>query len=325
MNPNSNLIDEIEEDRYYELISGDQNNSEHILEVDLGSETYDDVWRHKYTIMLSSEIPKDHYLYLIFPNHPDPKQHVLKTNNFKSLPKLDNEIDSRLNASRKKTEQAGNIKFVIVYGNFIHKMVNLNGTAYVYWAKRINRKTINNIRNTISENVPVFIEMNGCGKMLSFVPLCGNDNSNEDGNQTDSEFDSLRIVPIPLKQCEFFIPLNKPMFNCESDPRAVEKRHFRTLSHEEALEQSTKLIHDQHNDVSAEELPFDNSSSSGDSSFEISDDNNNNNNNTNPLAIDLRIITKQTVPQPIHHNNNDDSEFDEGTPRDTKFGDRILL
>ena len=250
-NPDQDLVEEIREDKYYELLA--RNADQTVVDVNLATSEYDvgadmsNMWRHEYTILLNNEVPDTSYLILLFPNHPDVSKQVLYTNKYRTLYKLDREINARINASRSRTE-AGDLKLAVVCGKQVYRMQGLDGTAYIVWATRVNRKTINAIENTICREMPIFIEMDGGMKLQSAVLL-----------YPELDADSLRrgyINPLTEDSCKYFVPMKKSMFSCETDSRIPQTKHIRTLSFENALQEADEQVNRDRANPDDEEDPF---------------------------------------------------------------------
>ena len=299
--PSPELVEEIEEKRYYELIAS--HTDRRVVDVNLATETADDTWRHNYFVVVDGEIPKDHYLILLFPNHQEPDKQVLYTNQYSSLAKLNNEINDRLCASLVFTDKAHDLRLAVICGNQLYRMIGLQGTVFLYWAEKINRTTINQIKNTVDQFVPLLFEMDGSMRGRSFCIL--------QPFVSQDEMCNGYLESIPYVKCEFTFPRNQNFFTYETKPEEDIRKHVRTMSREQVMKRVEREIEHSRGSVDDEELPFDDSS---DEAYEVRDDF-----NPNGLSLSIKLdkhVRSQNVGFEPPVTLSSASISDEGTPRE---------
>ena len=303
--PSGELLEEIHEKRYYELLGS--HTDRRVVDVNLATETADNTWRHTYFVVVDGKIPTDHYLVLLFPNHQDPEKQVLYTNQYGTLAKLNNEINDRLCASLMTTDKAADLRLAVVCGNQVYRMTGLQGTVFLYWAEKINRTTINQIKNTVDQCVPMLFEMDGSMRGRSFCII--------QPSVSEDEIFNGYLESIPYVKCEFVFPRGQNFFTYEMRPEVDKRKHVRTMSREDVMKRVERQIEHSRGSVDDEELPFDDDS---DAEYEVRDD-------FNPAALTLNLsldrhVKAQNVgftapPTMTVVSPRTASLSDEGTPR----------
>jgi hypothetical protein len=197
-----------------------QSQNKYVVDIYLNNNvTYENVLRNKFIIKLANEVSKNiKHIMLLFPNHPDARKRVLHTSDYSEFYKMGKEINARLQVSL----NGDVVKMAIVYRDKIYRIQGLQGTAYMLWAERINRETINNQQNTIAEWVPVFLQLDGEMNICHIVVLMEEFVSTTHGKFT--------LPPLLIKSVSLLMPIGTVLFSCEIDARKEESRSIQTIS-----------------------------------------------------------------------------------------------
>lgn len=192
----------LEEGSHLDLLIHRQANLVHTIDFTLN--TVRQVFcNNLYTIFLTSSINKDHNLVCLFPNHKTENKQVLYSQKFYVLSSFNKSVNEAL-----ETSLEADVKLAICYGNHIFLCKGLVGTVYLLWASHITRTNAASVANTLHQNVPVLINMDGQARVRSVFILKANVTE-------DADLDRL---PVTVENPKLLFNKDIPLFVCEVKP-----------------------------------------------------------------------------------------------------------
>lgn len=214
----------------------------------------------KYIIKLSSSIVpnivKD--IVLLFPTHPDEEKRELLLKDYSTYEALGKEVNTRINNSLTSEK---NVKMAFIYNNLIYRCNDVVGTFYFIIATRVNIETRANQQNTISENVPIIIEMTGDMTVRNIILL----------HDYIIDYGDKIVESIPRRCAHLIIPNDVVLFPCEIDTRKDVKHTITTLSQRQADDLTRNpVVRRFVEGLESEDMPF-SSTSDEDSSVYLED------------------------------------------------------
>lgn len=200
----------------------------------------------KYSMLFSDAIPKDNYLLLLFPCHTDHSKRILRTCDYSSVVKLNQEINQRLSASLDVSYDYETSKLVIITSNIIYKVYNVVGTGYIIWCDYLNTVNHNNVVSGVMHNVPVFVHMDGYNVFQDVLII----------RNRNHEFN----MPLNVAKCTFFVPVETFFWTNEHDPRkvATTQEKINVVTTQEAIDACSDDVEDEiiGESIQREQLPF---------------------------------------------------------------------
>lgn len=128
----------------------------HVKTIDFFSPSAsEDQFQNRHIIHLTES--KENNVICLFPNHSDPKKHVLDSSSYYFLSSLNKELNARL----REPVDSSKIVMAVAYGQHVYVCKLITGTVYLVWAKFINRINAGNVANTPYRNVPLIINCDG--------------------------------------------------------------------------------------------------------------------------------------------------------------------
>lgn len=203
---------EIDTDQWHQTVV--QSHGADIEDIDFSAEILNP-FQHKYCIKISSSIPYNCKMAILFPYLDNYRQQLLWTSG--DLNTMNRELNRRLRESARELYQ-----MVTVAHDKYYRFVRFSGTMYLLWAERINRQTINRQENDIFVNVPIVVEMNGYHQMRNCFIF---------GGQLTH-----------LSYCQFHEPSEESVFCCEKDPRKLSIAMVPTISNDESDAVTTNKV-----------------------------------------------------------------------------------
>jgi len=172
--------------------------------VDFTSNTVRQVFSNNlYTIFLTSSINKNHHVVCLFPTHKSETKQVLYSQKFFALSSFNKSLNSALEESLDSQ-----VKMAICYGNHIFICKGIVGTVYILWASHVTRTNAASVANTLFQNVPVLINMDGQARVRSVYIL--------KANVTDES--DLDRLPVTVENPKLLFNKDNPLFVCEVKP-----------------------------------------------------------------------------------------------------------
>lgn len=240
-----NLEEIIAEDQWRDLLIQNQGNQ--LVDVYLNSEEiYSNPYKNTYVVKIKKELGCR--VQILFPNHPDSKKRVLDSKDYKKIVPWSDEINARLEKSKKGEV----VQLAIVYENRMFRFHGQIGTGYLAWAERVNQTTINRQQNIIAENVPVYFELNGKMDIRNIVILP------RDRSFISSTHGHQKMYPIELDTITSIFPTDTIIFSCEADMRRETTLKIKTITERKA-DDLTKdpVVRRLVNGIEGEEMVFD--------------------------------------------------------------------
>jgi hypothetical protein len=156
---------------------------------------------------------------LLFPHTNNKHAQILHTSSCSSFAVLDKKINKALknttfNASLCKTHDYASLKMVIVSGDYMFKIwdVDSQHNYYLYKMSTFNQYTAHGYDHSVKYNVPALVEMDGSFNFLNIVVL--------DVELIDDK-NKLSVLNL-LAHKSSNIPLDVVMFNCENPNRSTQ-------------------------------------------------------------------------------------------------------
>ncbi len=158
-----------------------------------------------YQIMLSDKIQNGgREVVCLFPNQEESRQ-VLRPKSYFRLSSLNKRINALFSTSLEQTEEGGNIKFAICYGNHVIICKGITGTVYLCWASHICRINSGNVANTAFRNVPCILNLDGKMRFKAVYILKPDIRDESD----------LERIPITSKNPKLLFESKASLFVCE--------------------------------------------------------------------------------------------------------------
>lgn len=181
--------------------------------VNVGTDIQNNAWNEHHKIAFEVEKPKDYYLILLFPCHPDTRMKTLYTYNYGSVTALNREINVRLRESLQVSFDYDTSRMVIVCGSVIYRLTNFIGTGYIVWASYVNTTNHNNVPSQILEHIPLFVHMDGYNQFESVLRILP---EVEQGTTVET---------LNVANTTFYIPFRHFLWTDEADPRQQQQQH----------------------------------------------------------------------------------------------------
>ena len=109
------------------------------------------------------------YAIILFPHHPDHDKKILDTQRY-SQEDLSRELNARYHAGNDDTQR----RLVIIYGDTIYKVRNIDGHIYLVWAEAVSRVVPNKPKDCITvKECPMLIETNKHLSCTHYFPILG--------------------------------------------------------------------------------------------------------------------------------------------------------
>ena len=122
--PSPEIVFEIQVERFYEMLEKRGNNV--VRDVNMSGDTFNH-YLNKYRVELISKMPKNGYLIVLFPQHPNPRKRVLYTNNFRSSASFNKELNDRFRNTH--TGLNPEFRMAIACGKQVYRLRNLTATS----------------------------------------------------------------------------------------------------------------------------------------------------------------------------------------------------
>lgn len=200
-----------------------------------------------YTILFDDQIPTDNYLIMLFPCHTDKTKRVLRTCNYRSIVKLNREINQRLSESLSVSFDYETSNLVIITSNLLYKVYNVVGTAYILWCKYVNVMNHNNVICNVLQNFPVFVHMDGYNVFQDVLLI-----KNHKGDTPNT--------PLNVARCKFLVPIETFLWTNEHDPRRgnTPTEKINVMTTQEAIDACSDDIEEDiiQESIQKEQLPF---------------------------------------------------------------------
>jgi len=231
---NPDLTNIINDDKWLPIIS--QNQNKYVVDVYLnGNEKYKNIFNNSYIIKLDSELKKTNNLILLFPAHPDEHKRVLRTSQYRTPAKLGKELNERLQKSVCGADN-NTVQMAVASQSRLFRFRSLRGTGYIVWAARVNRESPNSLKNTIAEDVPIFIGMDGNMNIINIIILPVQDEF------IVEKHGKYNMYPIALDKVTLETPIDTVLFPCEADCRIAKKKIIQTISNKCADMKTRDLV-----------------------------------------------------------------------------------
>ncbi|MBX9636386.1 MAG: hypothetical protein K2Q45_02405 [Nitrosomonas sp.] len=210
-------------------------NPDIVKTVDFSKSTVNQVYsNNSYIIYLTSSLNPNKPVTVLFPNHENERKQVIKSKDYKFLSTFSKDINACLRFSLNSTDVFGKTQMAICYGNQIFICKDISGTVYILWASEITKINGANVANSLYQNVPVLINMDGQTRTKAVFIL-------KSQVVDDSDLDR---IPITTENPQIMYDKDKPLFVCEVRPNLIavttaaeEERNacMRMVSRKEAL------------------------------------------------------------------------------------------
>jgi hypothetical protein len=164
-----------------------------------------------YSLYLSSALPSKRLLNevaCIFPNARDSVA-VVRSSSYTWLSSFNKAVNGALEASLHATDTTGNVKLAVCYGQHVFTCIGITGTVYIVWAEYINKTNPGRVANTIYNNVPVLLNLDGQGRFKAAFIL----KAVVRDATTSGDLDRL---PITHNNPRILFPKDTPLFVCEA-------------------------------------------------------------------------------------------------------------
>lgn len=165
----------------------------------------DSVALGKFSIMLSSTIPRDPQLLCFFPNCRDGGIVVRADGWFQTLESFNKSINAYLKESLDQTDAHGSLKLVVAYGDHLYRCETITGNVYIFWATHINKTNVGRQTNVIFRNVPVLINTDGAGRVVGLFIF----------KKRIRDAADLARVPITTKSPRILCERQMPLYVCD--------------------------------------------------------------------------------------------------------------
>lgn len=188
-----------------------------------------------YQIMLSDKIMNGEELICLFPNHREDSRQVIRPKSFYRLSSLNKAINASFASSLEQTEEGGNVKFAVCYGNHVLICKGITGTIYLCWASHICRVNSGNVANTAFRNVPCILNLDGQMRFKALYILKPDIRDESD----------LERIPITSRNPKLLFESSASLFVCEVRRQKPQEGIFiTTVSRERALKAVTATTKD---------------------------------------------------------------------------------
>lgn len=204
---NTLIREKIDKGEFHELISLRQGNL--VQSVDFSSALVRDGFiLGDFYIHLSSTVPStNNDLVLLFPNNEKNKRHqVLYTKGYSDPCRLNKRLNKFFRQSSDKTDEFGDVKLAVSYGDHLIICKQITGTVYLLWAKYIVKANTNGHASVPQQNVPLIINFDGRASLKAVYIL-----KKEITNDCD-----LDRLPVTDTSPVFTFDLRVPLFVCET-------------------------------------------------------------------------------------------------------------
>lgn len=179
-----------------------------------------DVARHQ--ILLSRKILHTHPVIVLFPNHKErdnPSMRIVRSDSYFKRNSFNRELNKRLRDSLDRTDEGGDIRVAVCYGEHCFLCSGLTGTIYVLWASRV--LSVSNGVPTPHTNQPFIFNLDGKGvtKGLFMLP--------------PKVADDAPLLRMPMTELSptYHFKMSDPPFVCEVRAPSKPPRSLHTMSH----------------------------------------------------------------------------------------------
>jgi hypothetical protein len=189
----------------------------------------------RFSIMLSSTIPRDPQLLCLFPNCKGGA--VVRPDGwFQTLESFNKSINAHLKESLDQTDTYGSLKLVVAYGDHLFRCETITGNVYIMWATHINKTNVGRQTNCIFHNVPVLINTDGAGRVVGIFIF----------KKRIRDAADLARVPITKKSPRILCERRMPLYVCDRRDNVVvapQSANVAFLKEDEALSIVTRETH----------------------------------------------------------------------------------
>jgi hypothetical protein len=134
---------------------------------------------------------------------------VVRSSSYTWLSSFNKDVNQALEASLHATDTTGNVKLAVCYGQQVFTCIGITGTVYIVWAEYINKTNPGRVANTIYNNVPVLLNLDGQGRFKAAFILKAVVREAASSGDLDR-------LPITHNNPRILFPKDTPLFVCET-------------------------------------------------------------------------------------------------------------